>query len=52
MSGVECWVVIFDKKKHQMIQHPVPSGEVVDWVVNEGKFNKWQLVLACRESGK
>ena len=51
MSGVEYWVVIFDKK-HQMIQHPVPSGEVVDWVVNEGKFNKWQLVLAWGESGK
>ena len=52
MSGVEYWVVIFDKKKHQMIQHPVPSGEVVDWIVNEGKFNKWELVLAWGESGK
>ena len=53
MSEVEYWVLIFDKKKFtKWPQHPVPSGEVVDWVVNEGKFNKWQLVLAWGESGK
>ena len=55
MSNEWSWILGFDfwqKKFTKWPQHPVPSGEVVDWIVNEGKFNKWQLVLAWGESGK